>query len=94
MKGYNKICVKSDCLTTVNLIKDCVNGAPSETIVRKIKDAAGQFEAFKVQFARRETNTIVDHLAKSCGSDYMDVRIIDSPSTHVRKLLSDDLSLS
>lgn len=93
MKGYVKVCVESDCLMVVSMIKDSINGAASETITRTIKEFLGQFEDFKVQFARREGNLVADYFAKTCESDLVDVHIIDVPSTHLRMLLSDDLLL-
>lgn len=73
----------------VGMIKDCVDRAPSKTTVWKIKEVAWQFKALKIQFVQREGNLIADFLAKTCETIDADVRIIDIPSAHIRKLLLD-----
>lgn len=91
-KGFDKVVFESDCLVAVGMIKDCLAGITSTTIVRRIQRVFGQFEAIKIQFVRRECNSIADYLAKTCDSLGVDFKIIDLPSAHVRKLLAEDLS--
>lgn len=93
IKGHDKVFIESDCLVALKMIKDCFDGAPSKTIVQKIKEVTMHFEAFKVQFVQRESNLVANYLAKTCESTIIDIRIIDSPSTCVRKLLLDDYTV-
>lgn len=48
IRGYAKVVVESDCLVAVNMIKECLDGIPLNTIVRKIKVLVCSFEAFEL----------------------------------------------
>lgn len=54
--GYSKVILENDCLVAVEMINDCLGGALSKAIVRKIKDVARHFEAIKFQFVRMKDN--------------------------------------
>lgn len=86
--------LKSDCLKAVEMINACLDGAPSDTIVKEITNVTRHFEAFNFQFVRREGNAIADWVTKNCDVADVDIRIIDILCIYVNKLLLDDLSIS
>lgn len=92
-RNHNNVVIGSDYLVAVKLIKDCLDGVPSETIVRKIKTLAQQFEGFEVLFVRRKGNMVADFLSKTCSIVDVDIWIINVLSTVVRKLLLDDCTV-
>lgn len=73
---FGKIMVESDYATAVIMVKGCVLGMTSATIVRRIQGVSKQLAEFKIQHVRRVNNLVVDYLAKTCKVDMVDVRII------------------
>lgn len=82
--------IESDCSLALGMINDCLEGAPSETIVKITKDVSCQFEFVIFQFVKREGNSIADWLAQTCRSIDANLHIIDVPPFHARKLLLED----
>lgn len=67
-----------------------MDGAPSNTIVQKIKEIAGHLNAIDFQFIRKEGNLVTDYLARACDSTDFEIRVIVSPSDFVKQLLLDN----
>lgn len=83
IRGACKVIVESDCMTAMKMIKECLNGSSSTTIVRQIKEASKAFEEVHSQFTKREGNSTADWLAKTCDDSTLELGIIDVPSAHV-----------
>ncbi|MFQ6651264.1 hypothetical protein Gotur_023695 [Gossypium turneri] len=90
IRGHNKVIIETDCTLAVEIVKDCLGSMPSMTLIKIIKDASPQFVFVKFHFVNREGNTLSDWLAKTCPSTEVNLRILDVPTFHVRKLLLED----
>lgn len=88
--GYGNLIVESNCSVTIDMIKNSLAGAPSNTIVQKIQGISGHFNAVDFHFARRDDNLETDYLVRTCNSTEFEVQVICSPSTSVKQLLLDD----
>lgn len=86
-RGIDIVILESDCKVGVDLINESLDGAPSTTIIRQIKEATKGFVKVKFQFIIREDNRLANCLAKTCTADATNLHIIDVPSLYIKSLL-------
>ncbi|KAG8486813.1 hypothetical protein CXB51_020358 [Gossypium anomalum] len=89
-RGYDKVILETDCMTTVEIIKEGLRSTTTMTIIRKIKMMQRQFADVKFQFVRKEWNMVADWLARNCSSNAESLIKIEFPSFHVKKLVLED----
>lgn len=87
LRGFAKLVVESDCSVAIDMLKDNSEGTPLNIIVRKIKEISRHLTAVEFQFVRRRGNLVADYLARSCISFEFGIRIINSLSSYVKRLI-------
>lgn len=92
VRGDSKLIFESDCMVAVQMVKECLGGANSYTLVRQIKEAIKLFDEVRIQTIRHEGNSVVDLIAKSCDTSTVDIHISDVPNARLRDLLSKNIS--
>lgn len=92
VRGFARVILESDCKVAVDLILESLEGAPSTTIVRRIKETTRNFERVKFQFISREGNRLADWLAKTGANDTTNLQIMEVPSLCIKSLLIKDIS--
>ncbi|MBA0847427.1 hypothetical protein Goshw_017847, partial [Gossypium schwendimanii] len=84
------VLIESDCLIAIELTKKSDVNLSSSTLIRKFNEVTRCIQMFNFQYVPRKGNMATDSLAKTCTSDDVELRIIDFPNFHVRKLLLED----
>ncbi|MFQ6619709.1 hypothetical protein Gotur_000332 [Gossypium turneri] len=74
----------------IELTKKSNVNLSSSTLIRKFNEVTRYIKMFNFQYVPRKGNMAMDSLAKTCTSDDVELRIIDFPNFHVRKLLLED----
>ncbi|MBA0732504.1 hypothetical protein Gogos_016591, partial [Gossypium gossypioides] len=82
--------MESDCLIAIELTKKSNVNISSSTLIRKFSEVTRYIQMFNFQYVLRKGNMATDSLAKTCTSDDVELKIIDFPNFHVRKLLLED----
>lgn len=90
IRNYTNVLMASDCLISIELINESNTDRSSSTLIRKINEATRHIQMVKFQYVPREGNIVADWLIKTCTCEDVELRIIDFPNFHVRKLLLED----